>query len=209
MGVSMLRSVLVLLVFGLLAACGSGKADLDKPPVALGDFKLGHNVAVAPKVKKGPFSRSASEDELTEAMRSAIAERFDRYDGDKLYHFGISLEGYVLAAPGIPLVASPKSVLIVYVTVWDDAAGKKLNEEPHQITVLETFGTGTVVGSGYTLNKDEQLEQLAQNAAKQVERYLVRQQKEQGWFQPADPNEAEDTPDPEVSLNGTVPAQAG
>ncbi|MEO9516496.1 MAG: hypothetical protein ABJM43_00720 [Paracoccaceae bacterium] len=205
----MLRSVLVLLVLGLLAACGSGKADLDKPPVALGDFKLGHNVAVAPKVKKGPFSRSASEDELTEAMRSAISERFDRYNGDKLYHFGISLEGYVLAAPGIPLVASPKSVLIVYVTVWDDAAGKKLNEEPHQITVLETFGTGTVVGSGYTLNKDEQLEQLAQNAAKQVERYLVRQQKEQGWFQPAAPNVVEDTPDPEVSLNGTVPAQAG
>ena len=144
----MLRSVLVLISLVFLTACGSGKADLDEPPVALGDFKLGHNVAVAPKVQKGPFSRTASKDELTEAMRAAIAERFDRYKGDKLYHFGISLEGYVLAAPGIPIVASPKSVLIIYVTVWDDASASKLNEEPHQITVLETFGTGAVVWFG-------------------------------------------------------------
>ena len=67
-------------------------------------------------------------------------------------------------------------------TVWDDAAGKKLNEEPEQITVLETFGTGTVVGSGYTLTPDEQLKQLSQNAAKAVERYLVKQMREEGWF---------------------------
>jgi hypothetical protein len=176
----------------VLGAC-SGAADLDAPAVSLGDFRLGHNIAVASKAQKGPFSRDASEEELIAAMQAAIAERFDRYEGDSLYHFGISVEGYVLAAPGIPVVAAPKSILIINLTVWDDAAGKKLNEEVHQITVLETFGAGSVVGSGYALTKEEQLKQLAQNAAKSVETYLVRQQKDAGWFVPDDAEAATPT----------------
>ncbi|MEM8690613.1 MAG: hypothetical protein AAGG57_01890 [Pseudomonadota bacterium] len=177
----MLRWIGMMLFAGLVCAC-SGAADLNEPPVDLGDFNLVHNIAVAPKAQQGPFSRKASKEQLTKAVRDAMAERFDRYDGNRDYHFGISVEGYVLAAPGIPIVASPKSILILNVTVWDDAAGKKLNEEPEQITVLETFGTGTVVGSGYTLTPDEQLKQLSQNAAKAVERYLVKQMREEGWF---------------------------
>ncbi|MEO0504044.1 MAG: hypothetical protein AAFZ14_12020, partial [Pseudomonadota bacterium] len=97
---------------------------------------------------------------------------------------------------GVPLVLSPKSALILNLTVWDDAAGKKLNEEPQQITVLETFGTGTIVGSGYTLSAEEQLVQLSQNAAKSVERYLVRQMKEEGWFMPDAPDSAAPIPEP-------------
>lgn len=180
----MLRIFVLLGFVALLSAC-SGKADLDEPPVPLGNFELGHNIAVASKARQGPLSRKASEDELIAAMQKAIAERFDRYEGGKLYHFGISVEGYVLAAPGVPLVLSPKSVLIINLTVWDDAAGKKLNEKVHQITVLETLGSGKLIGSGYTLSREEQLEQLAQNAAKSVETYLVRQQRESGWFQPS------------------------
>lgn len=178
-----MQRVFVILGFiVLLGACSSGKADLDKAPVALGDFKLGHNIAVASKARQGPLSRKASEEELIAAMQKAVAERFDRYTGDKFYHFGISVEGYVLAAPGVPLVLAPKSVLIINLTVWDDAAGGKMNEEVHQITVLETFGAGAIVGSGYTLTKEEQLEQLAQNAAKSVETFLVKQRREKGWF---------------------------
>lgn len=180
--VKLLRSLVFLVVLG---AC-SGAADLSDPPVPLGDFKLGHNVVVAPKAQKGPFSRDVTEAELVEAMTSAIAERFERYEGNSLYHFGISVEGYVIAAPGVPLVLSPKSILIINLTVWDDAAGKKLNEEVHQITVLETFGSGAILGSGFTMTKEEQLKQLSQNAAKAVQTYLVKQRNEQGWF-PAAP----------------------
>lgn len=183
----------LLLIFGFLAVLGacSGAADLDQPPVALGDFKLGHNVAVASKAQKGPFSRDASEEELAAAMKKAVEERFGRYDGDGLYHFGISVEGYVIAAPGVPLVLSPKSVLIINFTVWDNKLGKKLNEEVHQITVLETFGSGTLLGSGFTMTKEEQLEQLAQNAVKSVEKFLVQQNREKGWFEGAPAPEAE------------------
>jgi hypothetical protein len=178
----MLRWVFGVTMMGLVAACGSGSADLDAPPVALGDFSLVHNIVVASKAQRGPLSRKATEEQLIETMRAAIAERFDRYDGNSRYHFGISVEGYVLAAPGVPVVLAPKSILVINLTVWDDALGKKLNEKPEQITVLETFGGDSVIGSGYTLTAQEQLTQLSQNAAKAVERYLVRQQKEQGWF---------------------------
>lgn len=187
--------ILVLLMFlTSLGAC-SGSSDLDAPPVALGDFSLGHNVAVASKAQKGPFSRNASEEELVNAIKDAVSERFDRYEGDGLYHFGISVEGYVIAAPGVPLVLSPKSILVINLTVWDDAAGKKLNDEVHQITVLESFGSGAIIGSGYTMSKEEQLRQLAQNAVKSVESYLVKQNREAGWFNavaaPAAPGRAE------------------
>ena len=39
-----------------------------------------------------------------------------------------------------------------------------------------------MVGSGYTLSAEEQLEQLSANVAKAIERYLVKQMKEEGWF---------------------------
>lgn len=179
----MQRWILAVLMMVGLAACGGGGADLGEAPVPLGDFRLEHNIVVAPNVQRGPLSRPAEDEELIAAVKSAVAERFGRYDGPKRYHFGISVEGYVLAQPGIPLVVSPKSALILNLTVWDDAAGGKMNDEPQQITVLETFGTGTLIGSGYTLSADEQLEQLSQNAAKAIERFLVRQKSEQGWFE--------------------------
>lgn len=153
----------------------------------LGDFNLVHNIAVAPKAVKGPLSREVPKEQLTKALTDATAERFGRYQGSRDYHFGMSIEGYVLAQPGIPLVFAPKSILIINLTVWDDAKNLKLTPEPHQITVLESFDQGPVVGSGYTKSAEEQLKNLSQNAAKQIENFLVRQNKEKGWFNGGDP----------------------
>ena len=177
----MLRIVAILISLAMLAAC-NGAADLDKAAVPLGNFNLVHNIAVAPKAQMGPLSRKASAEMLTQALTDATEERFGRYEGTRSYHFGMSIEGYVLAQPGIPLVFAPKSILIVNLTVWDDAQNKKLNEKPHQITVLESFDQGPVVGSGYTKSAEEQLKNLSQNAAKSIERYLVKMNKEEGWF---------------------------
>lgn len=180
------RINVVRLIFGALlvlsvAAC-NGAADLQKAPAPLGDFKLGHNIVVAPKVQKGPLSRDASKEELTTVLQTAIAERFDRYDGEKLYHFGVSVEGYVLAAPGVPIVLAPKSIMIINVTVWDNASNAKMNPKPHQITVLESLDQGPLLGSGYTKTAQEQLKNLSQNASKAIERYLSTQKTEKGWF---------------------------
>ena len=162
----------------LLSAC-TNPDDFDEPMPDLGDFSLGHNIVVAGKMKKVAISRDASEEEWVAAMTEAIDERFGRYAGDKLYHLGISVEGYILAPPGIPLVLSPKSGLIVNVTVWDDAAGGKINEEPRQFTVLESFSGETVVGSGLTQTREEQMTNLARNAAKQIENWLLENRE---WF---------------------------
>ena len=189
----MVRFLLLFMSLAWLAACSPSGDDLDEGPVPLGDFKLGHNVVVAPNAVKGPLSRKASPDELTEALQSAIADRFDRYGGETLYHFGVSVEGYVLAAPGIPLVYSPKSVMIINVTVWDDAAAKKLNDEPEQITVFESLSGETVISSGLTQDKETQLRNLSVNASKQIELFLVKMRKEKGWLP--------DMPDPVADVD--------
>lgn len=179
----MFRLLALLAALALIAAC-TNPNDLDEPPADLGGFRLGHNVVVASKMTKGPVSREASEEEWKEALTSAIDDRFGRYEGDRLYHLGVSVEGYVLAQPGIPIVGSPNSVLIVLVTVWDDAAGGKLNETPEQITIMETISGSTLIGSGLTQSKAVQMRNLSRNAAKRIETFLVRKQEEEGWFPP-------------------------
>jgi hypothetical protein len=171
-----------LAVLLMLMACTNAD-DLDNAPAPLGNFHLGYNVAVAPNLTRGPGSREATEDEWIEAMKQAVDERFSRYEGTRLYHVAVSIEGYVLAVTGIPLVAAPKSALIIRVTVWDDAAGEKLNETPEQITVIETISGSTLLGSGLTQTREVQMEHLSRNAAKLIQNWLVRENGRKGWFE--------------------------
>jgi len=165
-----------------LTAC-TNPNDLDEAPAYLGNFSLGHNVVVAPNLTKGPASRDASKEEWIEAMTKAVDDRFSRYEGSNLYHVGISLEGYVLAVPGIPLVAAPKSALILRVTAWDDAKGEKLNDEPEQITVVESISANTFLSSGLTQSKEVQMENLTRNAAKLIQNWLERENTKNDWFE--------------------------
>lgn len=169
-------------ILALLAACADGARELKEPFVPLGNFKLGHAVVTSPNITKGPASRRADADEWNKAMDAALEERFRRYEGDSFYHIGVSVEGFVLAQPGIPLVFSPKSVVIVRATVFEDATGKKLNEVPEQITALEAASAETIVGSGVTQSAEEQMENLTKNAALQIENWMRRMQQEAGWF---------------------------
>ncbi|UWR22934.1 hypothetical protein [Sulfitobacter sp. S190] len=171
----------LLLAAALLAGC-NGARDLNEAPVPLGDFNLVHNVVVAPKVQKVPLGRELPTEQMIETLRSAVAERFDRYEGARGYHFGISIESYFLAPPGVPVVAAPKSAMIIQITVWDDARNLKLTDKPHQITVIESLDQGPLVGSGYTKSAEEQFRNLSQNAVKQIENYLVKMNAENGWF---------------------------
>lgn len=170
----MIRKLGVLLLAAFtLTACANGN-DLNEPPVPLGQFVLGHNIVVAPELVKGPLSREADPEQFVAEMKSAIDARFGRYEGDKIINMGISLEGYVLAQAGIPIVLSPKSILIIRVTLWDDARGVKLNAEPEQITVFETFSPETILGSGLTQSKEKQMRILTANAAKAVETWMLK-----------------------------------
>jgi hypothetical protein len=161
----------VLLGASLLAACQ--KNDLAEAPVPLGNFALGLNIVVADNMKKVPISRPATVEEWETAMKKAVDDRFGRYSGTKLYNIGISVDGFALAPPGIPVVASPKSVLVVTANIWDDASGTKLNPEGKQFTIFESFSGETVIGSGLTRSRAKQIEILSYNAAKRVETWIL------------------------------------
>ncbi len=168
----MLRQAAIALVVGFtLSACQTN--DLLEPPVPLGDFAMGLNIAVAENMQKSPISRDATAEEWKAALTKAMADRFGRYEGTKLYNFGISIDGFALAPPGVPLVLKPKSVLVISANIWDDAAQKKLNTEGKQLVIFEKMSSETVVGSGLTQTKQKQMEILSYNAAKAVEGWLL------------------------------------
>jgi len=166
-----LRSIALCLGVSVLAACQTN--DLAKPPPPMGDFRLGLNIAVADNVQKVPISRDATPDMWEAAIKKAVQDRFGRYEGEKLYNIGISIDGYALAPPGIPLVLKPKSVLVVTANIWDDAAEKKLNEEGKQFTIFEKGSPNTFIGSGITQSKEKQMEILSYNAVKKIEQWLL------------------------------------
>ena len=168
----MLRIFALLSTLLALTACAVPQKEVTEAPVDLGDFKLGHNIVVAPDLTKGPLSREASKEEWIASVKAAIDARLGRYNGTRLVHLGVNVSGYVLAQPGVPILLAPKSALIITVTAWDDRAGGKFHEEPKMITVLETFTGASLVGSGLTMTAEEQMANLSHNVAKAIEDWL-------------------------------------
>lgn len=162
-----------------LAACAAPDPLNDELP-NMGDFQLGHNIVVANNMQQIPPSRDATAEEWVAVLTSEIDRRFGEYEGGRLYHIGIAIDGYALAPPGIPLVLNPRSILVLSVNVWDDAAGVKLHEEPEQIVVMEGASSETaVIGSGLARNSDQQMQVLARNAARRVQQWMLQNPE---WF---------------------------
>ena len=178
--IGIVRTVGLVAALGLLTACASG-AKLGDERAELGNFLLGHGIVVEENAVQGPLSRKAEPGAWKESLEVEIQRRFARYQGDKYYHLGVAVQGYVLAVPGIPLVAAPKSFLILGVTVWDDAAGKKLNAKPHRIVVTESLSGETAISSGLTQSAEQQMANLSQNGVAAIERWLATQE---DWFPP-------------------------
>jgi hypothetical protein len=167
----LIRAFALLASLLMLAACDA--SDFSDPPKPMGNFAMGLNVVVGKTAQTIPISRQATAEEWETVMKDAMVERFGSYSGDKLFDFGISIDGYVLAPPGVPIVASPRSALIVTVNVWDDAKQQLLVEGGKKLTVLEGNSGETLIGSGWTQNKQAQMKKLARNAAKAVQDYML------------------------------------
>lgn len=177
----MLKRALPVLMAVILAACAA-EEDISTTPEPLGQFRLGHNIAIADNVQLGPFSREMSKDEIEATVQNAVAKRLRRYDGDGLYHLGIVVGGLVLAQPGIPVIYAPKSVMIVDVTVFDNATQEKLNDEPHRIYAGEGLRNAIpFFGSGYVRSPEQQLTNLSADTAKKIEEWLSDNP---DWFVP-------------------------
>lgn len=178
-----LRTLALLAVAGFLAACANG-ANLGEERVELGDFRLCYNIVTTNDAVQGPLSREADLEAFSANLRREVERRFGRYEGDRLYHIAMHVDAYVLAVPGVPLVASPRSALIISVNVWDDLLGRPLNEEPVQMTVLESLSGSSVIGSGLTQSAEQQMQTLSQNAAIRIENWLAENP---DWFLHPDP----------------------
>ncbi|WP_121060401.1 hypothetical protein [Chachezhania antarctica] len=189
-------SFAALLAVVALVACSHQDIPLaQQPKVPLGSFKLGHVIVIADKMRKGPVSRTATKQEWVSSLKSAVTAQLSRYQGDQYYNFGISVEGYALGPQGVPLLYNPRSLLIIRVTVWDDAYSKKLNEKVHQISVFEDGTSETfVVGSGGVRTKAQQMAGLSANAAEKIEDWLAEMHETNGWFDARPDGKAGDRP---------------
>jgi hypothetical protein len=171
----------------VLAACAA-QDPLEEELPDMGDFRLSHNIVVAENMQQVPPSRNATPEEWQTIMTAEIDRRFGGYEGDKLYHIGINVDGYALAPPGIPIVLNPRSVLVLSVNVWDDALGEKLHEEAEPIVIFEGASPETfLLGSGLTRTREEQMQILARNAARRIQLWMLQNP---DWFN-IDPDAAE------------------
>ena len=171
-GGSMFRNFSALCAFILLVACNAPPADLLKPIEPMGQFKLGHAEVVAPNLEKLLVSQDVSKEELIAAMDGALEQRFRRYEGTQYYHLGVSIEAYSLPRPFVP----GKSALALRVTVWDDAAGEKLNEESEVIHVIQ------VIESRISMTREDRIQRLVETGALMIEKWMREQHEANGWF---------------------------
>ena len=172
------RSLLALTCMAALAACARHQV-VPENPDPIGDYSMGSNLVVSQGPEIGPFSRQATDDEWKAVIEQALTDRFSKFKGSGTYHIAVKVEAYALAQPGIPIVFKPKSILVLSANVWSTTG--KLNEKPQAITVYESVSGKTLLGSGLTETKEEQMRSLAFNAAARIEDWM---RKNPQWFQP-------------------------
>jgi len=168
----------------LLSACG--ETQLNEAPEDLGDFSMRVSFVYTDKARQWPLSRDAEPSEWNAPIEKALEARLGRYEGAGQYDVAITLEGYLLATGGIPVLVNPKSAAVVNVFVYDVSTKSYLIKK-HQMEIFEsTTGESAILGSGYSRTKEEQIDGLALNIVDALEEYMAEQHKEHGWFAPAE-----------------------
>ena len=180
----MIRRMVMAMALIATSACAVEEEDLTLPPEPLGQFRLGHNIAIADNVTKDQYSRGFTDARIEASVQNAVAARLRRHDGDVLYHLGIRVSSITLAKPGTPAIYAARSVMVLEVTAFDNATQKKLNEEPKRIEALGgSRGALPFLGAGYVHEPEGQLEKLSADAARKIEEWL-RENPE--WFAPVE-----------------------
>ena len=144
----------------------------------LGDFQLCGQFVTFVANDPGPLSRKATEDEWVNALNAELARQLGPYKGGKCYTVSVAVEGYGLAQPGVPLVFSPKSGLLLRAFVFDNAlieaeAPSVLNKGGHQIQV------GLVDQGGLLNEREAQLGALARTGVADVVKWMEQNPE---WF---------------------------
>ena len=157
-------------VAGALGGCAA-RDPLTQDLPDMGAFQLVQPIVVAESMKKIPPSRDASPEAWDAVMEEELSRRFGHYSGGRSYYVALAIDGYSLAPPGVPVVLTPKSVLIVTANLWTAEPQEKVLG-PHQITAFEG-AQGLLLGTGLTKDADEQMRTLARNMALKVQRWIL------------------------------------
>ncbi|OED48375.1 hypothetical protein AB838_10610 [Rhodobacteraceae bacterium (ex Bugula neritina AB1)] len=198
----MIRVLSMLAALALLTACG--ETQLNEAPEDLGAFQARVTHVYTEKALQWPLSRNAEHSEWTAPIEDALNTRLRRYSGAQEYDVAVTLEGFMLAPPGVPVLFSPKSAVVVNVFVYD-VAEKKFLAKKHQMEIFEsTTGESALLGSGHARTKQEQIQGLAINIADKVEEWMAEQHKAEGWFAPR--AAAETLGGADAAAAGTQPA---
>ncbi|SNT26005.1 hypothetical protein [Antarctobacter heliothermus] len=170
----MIRIAAVLLLALGLVACTDATQDLAGPTEPMGNFLLGHAEVVTekPAPNKLLVSRDATPEEWIKAVDGALETRFRRFEGDSYYHLGVKVIAYSLPPPIVP----GKSALHVTATIYDDANCIKMNKKVHDVMVIQVFETRL------ELTREEQMQRLAETAAKDIEKWLREMMASDDWF---------------------------
>ncbi|UWQ83804.1 hypothetical protein [Leisingera caerulea] len=178
----MIRISALCAALALLTACGETR--LDEAPEDLGAFQARVTHVYTEKALQWPLSRDAEHSEWTAPIENALNTRLRRYSGGQEYDVAVTLEGFMLAPPGVPVLFSPKSAVVVNVFVYD-VANRKFLAKKHQMEIFEsTTGESALLGSGHARTKQQQIQGLAVNIADKVEEWMAENHKEQDWFAP-------------------------
>lgn len=167
-----IRRTLTIVAVLFVSACASEDPLIFEQP-EMGSFQMKWNIVVADNARLVPPSRSATALEWQDVLGSEIDRRFSGYAGGRDFHIAVNVDGYALAPPGIPVLLAPKSILVLSANVWDDAEARKLHSEPERITVFEGANATTIIGSGFTKTKEEQMRALSRNAAKAIQNWIL------------------------------------
>lgn len=176
----MYRLLTAVMAFLVLAACEA--TQLNEPPEQLGEFKARVLHVYTEKALQWPLSRKADPSEWNKPMEDALRARLARYDGRQEYDVAVTLEGFLLATPGIPVVVNPKSVAVVNVFVYDVAKKEFLVKKKQMQIFEDTTGESAILGSGYSRTKEEQIAGLSLRIADAIEELLAEEHREKGWF---------------------------
>ena len=165
--------------FGALAASGLGiltgcaaPDPLDRDLPDMGDFQLRLPITVADDALKIPPSRDADPADWKAVMNAELSRRFGAYRGGRDYYIAVNIDGYALAPPGIPIVFTPQSLLVVTANLWTAEPQRKVLG-PEQITTFEGADT-LLIGSGLVKDSDAQMRTLARNMARKIQSWILR-----------------------------------
>lgn len=137
------------------------------------DLKLGHVGIVTKNMERAEYSDEINEDALKASLRAAIMSKLSRSQGQTVYNIGVNVEAYALANAAVPSVSSPKSVLIMSVSFWDDSSDQKLIVAPVAVIAVDGLYGTSIIRTKPLKTKEQRIAALSAKAALEIERYFV------------------------------------